>query len=106
MKRFLIYTFSTALVLAFLVVTTLAMVCAYHHGIDGLDQRSQSNSHTTLFCPSLSKISGLVLMIASGAGGFTFEDQEGELVQPSFLFSSSFGQSCPARSPPSTIILS
>jgi len=104
MKRFLTYIFSTALVLTFLVVTTLAMVCAYHHGIDGLDHRSQSNSHTTLFCPSLSKVSGLVLMIASGFSGFTLEDQQRDLVQPSFSFSSSFGENPPARSPPSTIL--
>ncbi len=104
MKRFLTYIFSTALVLTFLVVTTLAMVCAYHHGIDGLDHRSQSNSHTTLFCPSLSKISGLVLMIASGFSGFTLEDQQREFVRSSFPLSPSFSESHLARSPPSTIL--
>ena len=104
MKRSLTHTLSTALVLAFLMVTTLAMVCAYHHGIDGLDHPQQSNSHTTLFCPSLSKFGGLVLMIAPGTNGFTFEEQQGELAQPSFLFSSSFVQNHLARSPPFTIL--
>ena len=64
MKRFLSYTLSAFLALSFLAVTSLAIVCAYHHGINGLDQRQQSTSHSTLFCQMFSKASGLSLMIA------------------------------------------
>ena len=104
MKRSISYTLCAALSLTFFLVTSLAIVCSYHHGIDGLDQRQQSASHGTLYCPSLSKVSGLALMIASLASGFVFEGQQGELVQPSFFFSSSVVQNHLARSPPFTIL--
>jgi hypothetical protein len=104
MKRSLTYTVSTALVLAFLMVTTLAMVCAYHHGIDGLDQRPQSGSHTTLFCPTFSKVSGLALMITSGLNDYRLKELKAELFQSSLLFLSSFVQDHLARSPPTTLL--
>ena len=104
MKRSLSFTLSAVLALAFLVVTSLAIVCSYHHGIDGLDQRQQSASHSTLFCPMFSKVSGLSLIIASGPGGFTFAELRGEIIRSIDLVSSSFVQDHLARSPPSTIL--
>ena len=104
MKRFLTYTFSATLVLTFLVVTTLAMVCAYHHGIDGLDHRQQNSPHTTLFCPTFSKVSGLALIISSGLGDYSLEEVKAELFQISLLFLSLFVRDHLARSPPSTLL--
>ncbi len=104
MKRSHAYTLSAVLALSFLVVTSLAIVCSYHHGIDGLDQRQQSASHGTLYCPSLSKVSGVALMIASLANGFALEGQQQALVQPSCACSCSVVQNPLARSPPSTIL--
>lgn len=102
MKRSLAYTLSAVLALSFLVVTSLAIVCSYHHGINGLDQRQQSASHSTLFCPMLSKVGGLSLMIASGPGGFVISELRGDIIQPIEFLSSAFLQDQLARSPPFT----
>jgi hypothetical protein len=55
--------------LTFMTVGSLSIVCAYHHGIDDIDQHHQTSTHSThstLFCSFLSKLSSQVL-IASPA---------------------------------------
>lgn len=100
MKRSSLHILSTSLVLLFLVVTTLATVCLYHHGIDGMDQRQQGGVHSTLFCPSFSKVSGLSLVIASGLGDFHLQGLRAEPFQSDILLSPLFVQKRQARSPP------
>lgn len=62
MKRAFLQTCCLVLVLTFSAVGSLSIACAYHHGIDGLDHSQQTPSHRTLFCSSLSKVSGQVLI--------------------------------------------
>jgi hypothetical protein len=99
-KRSLYYTLTTALVATFFLVTSLAVICAYHHGIDGLDQSQQGSSHSTLFCPLLSKVSSHVIIVSSVLGLFSFEWLIGNLVKSTGKISLLLEENRLARSPP------
>ena len=91
---------ATLLVSTFLVVSSLAIFCAYHHGIDGLDHGQQGDSHGTLFCPLLSKISTQTVIVSAAFGILPLELLSSGPVKLSDTDSLLLEKSDVARSPP------
>ncbi len=74
-KQHTLHTFCLLLALTFITVGSLSIICAYHHGIDDIDQHHQTSTHSThstLFCSFLSKLSSQVVLISLALGVFAF----------------------------------
>ncbi len=100
MKKTVLHIFCLVLVLTFSTIGSLSIVCAYHHGIDGPDQRQQSSGHTTLFCSSLSKLSSQVLLISSAISTICCDLASSHSILSDHQSSILLVQNSQARSPP------
>ncbi len=75
-KQHTLHTFCLLLALTFITVGSLSIVCAYHHGIDELNQHHQTSTHSThstLFCSFLSKLSSQVVITTLALSVFAYD---------------------------------
>jgi hypothetical protein len=106
MKGILPRIFGAAFIALFLVATSLTMVCAYHHGMEGAHQSSQETAHSTVICPSFAKIGGLTLLVASIPGFLNLNVTYPDIPEMAWQFDSWFIENQSARSPPLFTFLS
>ncbi len=100
MKKGFLQTFCLVLVLTFFAVGSLSIACAYHHGMDGLDHRQQTTSHSTLFCSSFSKLSSQVLITSFAPAILTCDLSSSNPIKVHDVFSLLLAENHLARSPP------
>jgi hypothetical protein len=103
-RQVVVQLFCLMIGLTFIVVGSISVTCAYHHGIDGPEKPQQTSS--SLFCFSLSKLSHQVQISSSGYTLFYYDQFYVNLVKSNEDLDSNWAKNTPARSPPYLSILS
>jgi hypothetical protein len=91
---------ATVLIFTFLLVSLLAISCAYHHGMDAHDSSQQEDSEGTLVCPFLSKIDDQSVIVSAFFELLPLELQSDSPLKSNDTDSILLEMSGVARSPP------